>query len=84
MDYIRRVHDGRGKIVFASFNRGKFDEVEPLFLAQDLQLCPLDSFEVTEPEETGLGFVENAMIKARHAAKYTNMPVLADDSGLIG
>lgn len=70
-------------IVFASYNRGKYDEMAPLFLQRDLRLVWQEPFGVTEPAETGLSFVENALIKARHTALATGKPVIADDSGLV-
>jgi XTP/dITP diphosphohydrolase len=70
-------------IVLASFNRGKYDEMLPLFAEKGLSLRTPESSDMTEPEETGLSFVENALIKARHAAEHFNGPVIADDSGLV-
>lgn len=71
-------------IVVATFNQGKHQEVESLFSEQSINTKPLWHFDqVSAPEETGLSFVENALIKARHSAKHTGLPSLADDSGLV-
>ena len=48
----------------------------------NIKVIPQKTFNVPEIEETGLSFVENALLKARHCTKYTKLPVLADDSGL--
>lgn len=70
------------KIVVASSNVGKIREIQAVCEAKGIEICGQADFNVPEVEETGLTFVENAIIKARHCAKYTNLPVLADDSGL--
>ena len=69
-------------IVLASGNRGKLAELRVLFSALDLALIPQADRGVCDADETGLTFVENALIKARHAARATGLPALADDSGL--
>lgn len=69
-------------IVLASNNRGKVKEFNELFADLDLEVVPQREFEVEEVAETGLTFVENAIIKARHAAQKTGLPALADDSGI--
>jgi XTP/dITP diphosphohydrolase len=71
-----------GKIVLASGNRGKLAELRELLGPLGLHLETAADLGLPSPEETGLTFVENALIKARHAAKATGMPSLADDSGL--
>lgn len=68
-------------IVLASGNPGKIREIQAI-LQNDL-LLPQSQFNVVEPEETGSTFVENAIIKARNAAKHCNLPAIADDSGLV-
>jgi XTP/dITP diphosphohydrolase len=70
------------KIVFASNNAGKIRELKSLL--QDFTLTPVPQSElgVSEIAETGLTFVENALIKARYACQMTGLPALADDSGL--
>ena len=69
-------------IVLASGNRGKLAELRVLFSALDLALIPQADRGVCDADETGLTFVENALIKARHVARATGLPALADDSGL--
>ncbi len=74
------------KIVLASGNAGKLREFRALFdthfAQQQIEMLPQTELGVTEAEETGLSFVENAIIKARHACAVTGLPALADDSGL--
>jgi len=70
------------RIVLASGNRGKIAEINALLEPLDLEVIPQSAFAIEEAEETGLSFVENAIIKARHAAELTGLPALADDSGL--
>lgn len=70
------------EIVLASNNMGKAQEFEAILQPLGLKIHLQKEFEVPEVEENGLSFLENALIKARHAAKYANMPALADDSGL--
>ena len=70
-------------IVLASGNAGKLRELQNLLAGLSLTLRTQAEFSVPEVEETGLSFAENALIKARHAAQYTNLPALADDSGLV-
>lgn len=74
------------KIVLASGNAGKLREFRALFdthfAQQQIEMLPQTELGVTEAEETGLSFVENAIIKARHASAVTGLPALADDSGL--
>lgn len=71
------------ELVFASFNRGKYDEVVDNFSEGGFKLHSLESYKAPCPEETGASFVENALIKAYSAAKHTGLPVIADDSGLV-
>lgn len=68
-------------IILASGNAGKIKELQALL--PNYTLIPQTQFNVCEIEETGTTFVENAIIKARHAAKMTNLPAIADDSGLV-
>lgn len=70
------------KIVFASNNQGKSREIAEIFSVYNLNVISQTAFNVTEVEETGLTFIENAIIKARHASQTTGLPALADDSGL--
>ncbi len=69
------------KIVVASGNRGKLAEFSQL-LGERFTLLSQRELKVEEVEETGLSFVENALLKARNAALQTGLPALADDSGL--
>ncbi len=69
-------------IVLASNNSGKIKEFNTLFQALNIDVKPQGEFGVEEADETGLTFVENAILKARHACEHTGMPALADDSGI--
>lgn len=70
------------KIVLATNNLGKVREFNAALVGYDLEIVSQSVFEVPEVEETGLTFIENAILKARNAARYTGLPALADDSGL--
>ncbi|WP_057832090.1 RdgB/HAM1 family non-canonical purine NTP pyrophosphatase [Colwellia sp. TT2012] len=70
------------KIVLATGNQGKVKELAHLLTEQGIDIVPQSEFDVPEVAETGTTFVENAIIKARHAAKITGLPAIADDSGL--
>ena len=69
------------KLVLASSNAGKLAELRDL-LGDGFELHAQSAFNVGDAEETGLSFVENAILKARHAARATGLPALGDDSGL--
>ncbi len=69
-------------IVLASSNKGKVREFNQLLAALDITVRPQGEFNVEDAEETGLTFVENAILKARNAAQHTGLPAIADDSGL--
>jgi XTP/dITP diphosphohydrolase len=69
-------------IVLASSNAGKVREFNQLLGGLQLEVVPQSHFNVADAEETGLTFVENAILKARNAAQHTNLSALADDSGL--
>lgn len=69
-------------IVIASNNLGKLRELAALMKGLDVELHPQSDFNVPEAEETGLTFVENAILKARNAAKVSGHPAIADDSGI--
>jgi XTP/dITP diphosphohydrolase len=69
-------------IVLASGNPGKVREINQLLAELDLHVAPQSDYGVAEAEETGLTFIENAILKARNAASHTGLPALADDSGL--
>jgi XTP/dITP diphosphohydrolase len=70
------------KIVLASGNQGKLKEFNRLLADKGLDVHTQAEFGVTDANETGLSFVENAIQKARHAALQTGLPAIADDSGL--
>lgn len=70
------------KIVLASGNAGKVREINKLFAGTGIEVVPQSEFNVPEVPETGTTFVENAIIKARHAAKLTGLPAISDDSGI--
>jgi XTP/dITP diphosphohydrolase len=69
--------------VLATRNRGKMREFEALLERSNLEVVPLDAFDPRSPPETGATFIENALIKARHATQHTGLPAIADDSGLV-
>lgn len=71
------------EFVLASGNAGKLREFAELLEGRDLVVRPQTEFGVEPADETGTTFVENAIIKARHAAAVAGIPALADDSGLI-
>ncbi|PMB54273.1 RdgB/HAM1 family non-canonical purine NTP pyrophosphatase [Coxiella endosymbiont of Rhipicephalus microplus] len=71
------------EIVLASQNEGKLIEIQDLLKSLEIRFIPQTKLNIPPVEETGTTFVENAIIKARHAAKYSGLPALADDSGLI-
>ncbi|HET6553723.1 MAG TPA: RdgB/HAM1 family non-canonical purine NTP pyrophosphatase [Dyella sp.] len=70
------------RIVLASSNPGKLAEFNDLLADSGLSVVPQSAYDVSDAEETGLTFVENALLKARHAARISGLPALADDSGL--
>ncbi|MEJ2564842.1 MAG: RdgB/HAM1 family non-canonical purine NTP pyrophosphatase [Gammaproteobacteria bacterium] len=70
------------QIVLATGNMGKVREINELLAGHDMEVKPQSAFAVPEAEETGLSFVENALIKARNASLHTGLPAVADDSGL--
>lgn len=70
------------KLVLASGNAGKLREFGQLLAPFDFEVLPQSAFDVPEAEEPHITFVENAIAKARHAARLTGLPALADDSGL--
>lgn len=70
------------QFVLASGNKGKLKEFAQMLAQYEIELLPQSAFHVTDAEETGLTFVENAILKARHASQATGLPALADDSGL--
>ncbi len=70
------------RVVLASNNKGKVREINAVLEELSIKVTPQSEFNVEEAEETGLSFVENALIKARNAAEHTNHPAIADDSGI--
>lgn len=70
------------RIVLASSNRGKLAEFNALLAESGFEVITQASLGIGDAEETGLSFVENALLKARHASQASGLPALADDSGL--
>ncbi|MBB6367706.1 MULTISPECIES: RdgB/HAM1 family non-canonical purine NTP pyrophosphatase [Xanthomonas] len=70
------------KLVLASSNAGKLEELHALLDDVGVDLIAQSTLGVSDADETGLTFVENALLKARHAARVTGLPALADDSGI--
>jgi XTP/dITP diphosphohydrolase len=70
------------KLVLASGNPGKVREIADIFADLDIEVLPQSGFGIETPPETGVTFVDNALLKARHAAAISGLPALADDSGL--
>jgi XTP/dITP diphosphohydrolase len=70
------------RVVLATGNLGKLREFAEMLGAAGLSFEPSSAFGLESPEETGLTFVDNALLKARHAAARTGLPAMADDSGL--
>ena len=70
------------KVVIASNNSGKLKEFTHLFEPLEIKVFPQSVFNVAEVEEPFQTFIENALVKARHASKQTGLPALADDSGI--
>jgi XTP/dITP diphosphohydrolase len=73
---------GMKDIILASSNPGKVREINQLLADLDLQVTPQSESGVPDAEETGLTFVENAILKARNAAQHSGRPAIADDSGI--
>ena len=69
--------------VLASGNEGKLKELSPLLASAGFELTPQSRFKINAIPETGASFVENALLKARHASRLTLLPAFADDSGLV-
>lgn len=70
------------KIILATGNQGKVKEMADVLAQFGFEVVAQSEFGIESPEETGLTFVENAILKARHAAKISGLPAIADDSGL--
>jgi len=71
------------KLVLASGNAGKLRELSAVLGKQGWNILPQSNWGIPEAVENGLSFVENALIKARHASEHTGLPALGDDSGLV-
>ena len=70
------------RIVLASGNKKKLAEMQLLLAGLPFEILPQSQFAIPDAIEDGMSFVENAIIKARHAAKLTGLPAIADDSGI--
>tara|TARA_B100001029_G_C15051577_1_gene451129 strand:+ start:1768 stop:2388 length:621 start_codon:yes stop_codon:yes gene_type:complete len=70
------------KIVVASHNQGKVREINALLKKKGIQTVSLKKFNINEPRETGSTFIENSVLKSRNTSIKTNLPAIADDSGL--
>jgi len=70
------------QLVIASGNKGKLSEIQALLSTRSIEVLPQSRFNVPEAEEPHCTFVENALAKARNAAQHTQLPALADDSGI--
>ncbi len=70
------------KIILASGNKGKISEIQSLLSDLSIKLIPQTQINISDIEETGLTFIENAILKARNASRISGLPALADDSGL--
>lgn len=70
------------RIVLASSNRGKLAEMREILAGLDIELVAQSELGIDDADETGMTFVENALLKARHAARACGLPALGDDSGL--
>ena len=79
---VRAAGGAPARIVVASGNHGKLAEFERMLGGAGTRFVPQGELGVDDIEETGLTFVENALLKARHASRVTGLPALADDSGL--
>ncbi|WPL16204.1 dITP/XTP pyrophosphatase [Thiorhodovibrio winogradskyi] len=76
------MSDHQHAVVLASNNAGKLREIEQLLQPAAVRLYTQAEFGIGSAEETGLTFVENAILKARHAAAGSGLPAIGDDSGL--
>ncbi len=76
------VHGRRKRLVVASANPGKLTEFRDLLADAPYELTSLGELGLASPEETGTTFLQNALLKARHAAQLSNCAAIADDSGL--
>src|SRR5688572_11363536 len=70
------------RVVLATGNAGKLKEISEMLAGRDIEIVSQKFLGVAEAEETGVTFAENALLKARHAARKSGLPAIADDSGL--
>ena len=70
------------QVILASGNKGKIVEIQSISQQHDIEIISQSHFKVPEVAETGTTFIENAIIKARHASAISGLPAIADDSGL--
>ncbi len=70
------------KLVIATGNPGKLREIQQLLQPLNIEVLPQSNFNIPEAEEPFVTFIENALVKARHASRLTGLPALADDSGI--
>jgi len=78
---MHKTHHGES-IIIASNNAGKVREINALLAEEEIHVIPQDALGVLEARETGLSFVENAILKARNAAAHSGLAAIADDSGI--
>jgi len=71
------------RIVLASNNPGKIREIADLFADLGITVIPQSDLDIESPPETGVTFVENALLKARNATQHSGLPAMADDSGIV-
>lgn len=71
------------QVVLATGNAGKVAEMQDILQEHDVEVKAQSEFGLSSVEETGLTFVENALLKARHATRHTGLPAIADDSGVV-
>lgn len=76
------MNNDSSTIVLASSNAGKLKEIRELLDGLDLDIRPQGDFGIPDAVEDGLSFVENAILKARHACAMTGLPAISDDSGI--
>ncbi len=80
---MTEFYTGERQLVLASGNRGKLSELDAMLAPFGWTVMPQMEWGIDEAVEDGLSFIENALIKARHASEHTGLPALGDDSGLV-
>ena len=82
---MQRSHElvTRQRLVIASANPGKLREVGRILVGLECRLIPQSELGISSVPEIGKTFIENALIKARHATEKSGLPAIADDSGLV-